>query len=211
MYLDREDAGGRLADLLRHYRDASRCIVLGLPRGGVPVAAVVARELNLPLDVLLVRKLGVPGHEEYAMGAIASGGVRVMNEAATALGVTKAEIERVLQIELTELARREIAYRGARAPLRIEGFTVLLIDDGLATGASMRAGVAAARAMGAARVVVAVPVASADACTALRNEADEVVCASVPAHFMAVSAWYRDFPQLSDGEVIDALEAHGPV
>lgn len=197
-----------MASLLGSYRQQPHCIVLALPRGGVPVAAVLARELGLPLDVLLVRKLGVPGHEEYAMGAIASGGVRIMTSVVEEMGVSHGEIDRVVQREQAEMARRESAYRGGRPPLRLDGLTAILVDDGLATGASMRAAVIAARKLGAHSVVVAVPVGSSEACGALRagaSPADEVICASTPSPFVAVGIWYRDFAQTSDQEVIDAL------
>lgn len=220
MYSDRHEAGTRLASLLNRYRQAPRHIVLALPRGGVPIAAVVARVLQLPLDVLLVRKLGVPGHEEYAMGAIASGGVRVMNSAAAELSLSKESVDAVVWRERAELARREAAYRPGRASLRLEGMTALLIDDGLATGATMRAAVSGARAMGAARVVVAVPVGSAEACAALKRDmrpkantpadlADDVICASTPSPFFSVGQWYEDFTQVSDAEVLEALAAAG--
>ena len=218
MYSDRTEAGTRLASLLHRYRQAPRHIVLALPRGGVPIAAVVTRSLELPLDVLLVRKLGVPGHEEYAMGAIAPGGVRVMNSAAAELSISKESVDAVVRRERAELSRREAAYRPGRAPLRLDGMTALLIDDGLATGATMRAAVMGARALGAASVVVAVPVGSAEACAALKRDmhaksgepaglADEVICASTPSPFFAVGQWYDDFTQVSDAEVLEALEA----
>lgn len=208
IYRDRIDAGERLAPLLLAHRNTPDGIVLALPRGGVPVAAAIAKALKLPLDVLLVRKLGVPGHEEYAMGAIASGGVRVMMPAARDLGFSAAEVERVAQREQAELARREQVYRGRRPLLRLQERVAILVDDGLATGASMRAAVTAARNLGARRVVVAVPVGSEEACDALRSgpqAADEVVCANVPSPFMAVGAWYRDFAQVTDQEVVDAM------
>jgi predicted phosphoribosyltransferase len=210
MYLDRADAGLRLASLLASYRPVPNGIVLALPRGGVPVAVPVSLALGWPLDILIVRKLGVPGHEEYAMGAIASGGVRVTTSAFRELGLSSREFERTAQNELVELVRRESAYRERRPALRVDGRTAILVDDGLATGASMRAAVRAARGLGARRVVVAVPVGSAEACQALRSgplAADDVVCASMPSPFIAVGAWYQDFTQVSDQEVIDALAA----
>jgi putative phosphoribosyl transferase len=208
IYRDRVDAGVRLASLLGSYRQRPYCIVLALPRGGVPVGSVIARELGLPLDVLLVRKLGLPGHEEYAMGAIASGGVRVLNSAVDEFGVSRSEVERVAQREQLELARREAAYRRGRPPLRLDDSTAILVDDGLATGASMRAALVAAWSLGARAVVVAVPVGSAEACDALRagtSPADDVICADTPSPFGAVGAWYGDFTQTSDEEVLSLL------
>ena len=216
MFKDRSDAGRQLALLLSQYRDAQRCIVLALPRGGVPVGAEVARALHLPLDVLVVRKLGLPGHEEYAAGAIAVGGIRVTGEEAPGMA-------RTLKREQRELQRRERAYRGDRAPLDLHGMTALLVDDGLATGLSMRAAVIAARALGAASVIVAVPLGSAFACHALQTpvdpsaltgigsmspamtHADEVVCLHTPEPFFAVGAWYESFEAPSDEEVRQAL------
>ncbi|WP_432726988.1 phosphoribosyltransferase [Variovorax sp. W6] len=198
MFSDRTDAGRQLAPLLSQYRDAQRCIVLALPRGGVPVCAEVARALHLPLDVLVVRKLGFPGHEEYAVGAIAAGGIHVTGEDVPA-------VAHVLKRERRELQRREHEYREHCAPLDLHGMTALLVDDGLATGLSMRAAVIAARALGAASVVVAVPVGSVEACQALRGMgapcADEVVCMQVPEPFVAVGHWYRSFGATSDEEV----------
>ncbi|RSZ47369.1 MULTISPECIES: phosphoribosyltransferase family protein [unclassified Variovorax] len=203
MFRDRADAGRQLAPLLDRYRDAQHYVVLALPRGGVPVAAEVARALNLPLDVLVVRKLGLPGHEEYAAGAIAVGGVHVTGEDAPGMA-------RVLKRERRELQRREREYREHCAPLDLHGMTAILIDDGLATGLSMRAAVIAARALGAASVIVAVPVGSATACRALGGmdvsspataHADEVVCMQVPEPFVAVGAWYRSFEAPGDEEV----------
>ncbi|MET3181816.1 UNVERIFIED_ORG: putative phosphoribosyltransferase [Variovorax guangxiensis] len=197
MFRDRTDAGRQLTTLLSHYRDAQCCIVLALPRGGVPVGAEVARALNLPLDVLVVRKLGFPGHEEYAVGAIATGGIHVTGEDVPG-------VARVLKRERRELQRREHEYREHCAPLDLRGMTALLVDDGLATGLSMRAAVIAARALGAESVVVAVPVGSATACDALKGpapRADEVVCMHVPETFVAVGNWYRSFGATTDEEV----------
>jgi predicted phosphoribosyltransferase len=177
-------------------------VVLALPRGGVPVAAEVARALGAPLDVLLVRKLGVPGHEEYAMGALAPGGVRILNdEVVSQLGIPPWSIARATEREMRELERRERLYRAGRGPLQLRGRTVILVDDGLATGATMRAAIAALRILEPARIVVAVPVAARESCEALRQEADEVVCAVMPEPFHAVGLWYEDFPQTSDEEV----------
>ncbi|VWX63471.1 Predicted phosphoribosyltransferase [Burkholderiales bacterium 8X] len=214
-YRNRAEAGEHLAPLLEGLRGAANTIVLALPRGGVPVAAPLARELGLPLDILLVRKLGMPGHPEYAIGAIGSGGMRVMSESAPATSVSPEQIEAVLHRETQELVRREAQYRAGRAPRSLRGWEVVLVDDGLATGASMRVAVAASRAQGADRVVVAVPVGSAQACADLMSvripveqRADEVVCANTPSPFGAVGAWYQDFEQVGDEEVIRILEQH---
>jgi len=177
-------------------------IVLALPRGGVPVGAAIAEFLGAPLDVFLVRKLGVPGHEELAMGAIATGGVRIINTDVTrALGISAAMIDAVAIREARELARREQEYRGNRAAPKLSGRIVILTDDGLATGSTMRAATAAVRQKNASRIVVAVPVASARACRELGEEADEIVCAEQPADFEAVGEWYADFSQTTDSEV----------
>lgn len=208
IYRDRADAGRRLAGMLERLRDEPRLLVLGLPRGGVPVAAEVARALGAPLDVFLVRKLGFPGQEELAMGAIASGGVRVLNPEVIAQGrVSEQELAAATERESAELARRERAYRDDRPPVDPRGRTVVLVDDGLATGTTMRAALEALRAAGAARIVVAVPVASGDACRALAPLADEVVCAATPEPFYAVGAWYDDFSQTTDDEVRALLGA----
>lgn len=205
-FRDRRDAGRSLAQLLGAYAARHDVVVLGLPRGGVPVAAEVAEALGAPLDVFVVRKLGVPGQEELAMGAIASGGVRVMNEALVrSLGLTPGEVERVALAEGRELERRARAFRGGRPPHSLAGKVAILVDDGLATGATMRAAVQALRILDPARIVVAVPVGSDPACAALRAEADEVVCARVRANFMAVGVCYDDFAQTSDEEVHAAL------
>jgi putative phosphoribosyl transferase len=181
-------------------------VVLGLPRGGVPVAYEAARALRAPLDIFLVRKLGVPGHAELAMGAIASGGVRVMNEdVLRSVAVTPEMIDRVAEREALELKRRESAYRGDRAPLDVRGKTVILIDDGLATGASMRAAAEGIRQLEPKRVIVAVPVAAASTCDELRQDVDEVVCAHTPEPFLAVGMWYERFEQTSDAEVRELL------
>jgi putative phosphoribosyl transferase len=182
-------------------------LVLALPRGGVPVAFEVAQALHAPLDVFIVRKLGMPGHEELAIGAIASGGVRVLNEdLIRLLGIPNNVLEDITARELEELRRREAAYRGSRPPEPIAGRTVILVDDGLATGASMRAAVRALRREGAARIVVAVPVAAADTCESLRPEVEDVVCAVTPEPFTAVGAWYEDFRQTTDEEVRELLD-----
>ena len=205
-FRDRDDAGRRLAAHLAGYAGRDDVIVLALPRGGVPVAYPVAHALRAPLDVFLVRKLGVPGHEELAMGAIASGGTRVLNEEVVrALGIPEETIDRVASAERAELARRERAYRGDRPALDVRGRTVIVIDDGLATGASMRAAVQALRRADAARLVVAVPLGAPETCAAFRDEADEVVCAIMPEPFHAVGLWYDDFSQTTDDEVREIL------
>jgi putative phosphoribosyl transferase len=204
-FQDRRDAGRQLAARLAHLR-GSDVVVLALPRGGVPVAYEVAAGLQVPLDVFLVRKLGVPGHEELAMGAIASGGVQVLNEdVVLSMGVKPAEIERVAREERVELTRREDAYRGGRPAPDVHGKTAILVDDGLATGATMRAAVAALRKLGPAHVLVAVPVGAVETCAALRRCADEVVCLDTPEPFWAVGRWYADFQQTGDDEVRDLL------
>jgi len=201
-FRDRHQAGRILAEHLREHAGHADVIVLALPRGGVPVGFEVARALGADLDVLLVRKLGVPRHEELAMGAIASGGERVINdEVVASLGITQAMIDQVAAAELDELKRQERDYRAGRAAPAIEGRTVILVDDGLATGASMRAAAVALRNLGARRIVAAVPVGAPETCRQLAELADEVVCARMPAHFHAVGQWYEDFSQTTDGEV----------
>ncbi|HEV8372148.1 MAG TPA: phosphoribosyltransferase [Actinomycetota bacterium] len=208
VFSDRAEAGDVLAARLSHLAGRPDLLVLALPRGGVPVGARVARALRAPLDVFVVRKLGVPGHEELAMGAIAGGGVRVRNQEVTSrLGLDDAVIDRVAEAEELELARRERSYRADRPAPDLAGKVVVLVDDGLATGSTMRAAVAAARAAGPARIVVAVPTAPASTCERLRREADEVVCASTPRPFRAVGYSYRSFPQTSDEEVRELLRA----
>ena len=203
---DRAEAGRFLATKLSKYSGRDDVIVLGLPRGGVPVAYEVARALRVPLDVFIVRKLGVPGFEELAVGAIASGGVRVLNEdVARALPNANEIIEAVTKRETAELERREQEYRDGRPAPDLQGKTVILIDDGLATGATMRAAVKALRQRGAAKIVVAVPVGPPDTCREFEDEADEVVCASAPEFFQAVGQYYEDFSQTSDEEVRDLL------
>jgi putative phosphoribosyl transferase len=201
-FRDRADAGRALGSELGEYARRDDVVVLGLPRGGVPVAAEVARELGAPLDVFLVRKLGAPGHEELAMGAVATGGVRVLNEELVhRLGLSDEEIAHVVAREEAELARRERLYRGDRERIAVEGTTVILVDDGLATGASMRAAVAALRLDRPARVVVAVPAGAPESCEDLRPEVDELVCLSSPHPFYAVGLWYDDFTPTTDDEV----------
>lgn len=207
---DRRDAGRRLAALLSTYAGRDDTLVLALPRGGAPVAYEIARALNAPLDVYLVRKLGVPGQEELAMGAIASGGVRVLNPSVVrGLGIQADVIDAVAGRELEELARRERAYRGDRPPPAIAGRVVILVDDGLATGATMRAAAAAIMRQRPARLVVAVPVGSPSTCAELSREVDEVVCAITPEPFYAVGQWYDDFSPTSDAEVSALLDAPG--
>jgi putative phosphoribosyl transferase len=201
-FADRRAAGRSLADELSRYAGRGDVVVLAPPRGGVPVGHEVAQALGAPLDVFLVRKLGVPGHEELAMGAIATGGVRVLNRGVLAeIGLTDREIDAVARREADELARREALYRGGRPPLDVHGKTAILVDDGLATGSSMRAAIEALKLLGPARIVVAVPVAAAETCDALRREVDDVVCALTPEPFYAVGLWYQDFSQTSDDEV----------
>jgi predicted phosphoribosyltransferase len=191
-----------LAERLASYKNRNDVVVLALPRGGVPVAFEVAQALNVPLDVFVVRKLGVPGQEELAMGAIASGGVRALNEEVVRmLRIPDEVIEEVAAKELEELERREHLYRDDRPALDARGRVAILIDDGLATGSTMRAAVMAVRGQQPSRVVVAVPVAPGSACDELRNEADEVICAETPEAFYAISLWYRDFTQTTDDEV----------
>ena len=193
---------------LRSYAGRDGAIVLGLPRGGVPVAFEIAEALGAPLDVFVVRKLGVPGHEELALGAIASGGVRVVNRRVVEqLAIPPHQVEAIAAAEGRELARREQDYRGERPPRDLAGRTVILVDDGLATGATMLAAIRAVRQQRPARVVVAVPVAPHEVCEALRREAHEVVCLLTPAAFRSVGTWYDDFSQTSDDEVRALLRA----
>jgi predicted phosphoribosyltransferase len=210
-YKNRADAGRTLAQMLRpRYSGRSDLLILGLPRGGVPIAYEVAQTLNAPLDVFLVRKLGVPGHEELAFGAVASGGVRVLNkDVVSALHLPPESIEHVTRQETEELARRERAYRDDRPFPEVAGQTVILIDDGLATGATMRAAVQALRKMQPARLVAAVPVASPDTCAAFEEEVDEIVCARTPQPFIAVGYWYDDFSATTDEEVRRLLNHSG--
>jgi predicted phosphoribosyltransferase len=205
-FRDRREAGRLLAEKLVEYADRPDVIVLALPRGGVPIAYEVARALNAPLDVFLVRKLGVPGHEEFAMGAIATGGVRVINdEAVRALGIPDYLIEAVAAKEQQELTRRERLYRDGRPPSDIRGKTVILVDDGLATGFTMLAAIKALRKQQTGRIVVAVPIAPPETCDQLREQADDVICAVTPEPFYAVGLWYEDFSQTTDDEVRDLL------
>ncbi|KFE69377.1 phosphoribosyltransferase [Hyalangium minutum] len=206
-FRDRFEAGRVLAGRLHAYAGRGDVLVLALPRGGVPVGFEVARRLGAPLDVFVVRKLGTPGHEELAMGAIATGGVRVLNEdVVESLNIPERAIARATEREELELARRERLFRGSRPPPRIEGQTVILVDDGLATGSTMRAGLMALRQRAPARLVAAVPVGAPETCAELQELADEVICAITPEPFFAVGQWYGDFMQTSDEEVYELLE-----
>jgi putative phosphoribosyl transferase len=207
LFEDRKDAGRTLAGELLEYKDRPDVIVLALPRGGVPVAHEVAQALNAPLDIILVRKLGLPGHEELAMGAIASGGVRVLNdEVIQSLSIPQKLIDRVAERERHELERRERAYRGDTPRPELAGKTVILIDDGLATGASMRAAIAGVRAQDPASIIVAVPTAAPETCASFEELADEIICATTPQPFYGVGLWYENFSQTSDDEVQEMLE-----
>jgi predicted phosphoribosyltransferase len=206
LFRDRREAGRLLAAKLTAYANRPDVIVLALPRGGVPVAYEVARALGAPLDVFVVRKLGVPGSEELAMGAVATGGVRVLNDQlVNRLGIPDHLIDAVAVREGQELARRERLYRGGRPLLDVRDRTVILVDDGLATGATMHAAIAALRQLYPARIVVAVPTASPETCEEMRAEVDDVICAITPEPFQAVGRWYQDFAQTTDEEVQDLL------
>lgn len=207
-YQNRRDAGRQLAARLAEYAARPDVRVLGLPRGGVPVAYEIARALDAPLDVYLVRKLGVPGREELAMGAIASGDIRVLNEDVIGgLEIAADVIETVTAEETRELRRREGAFRGNRPPVDVAGKVVILVDDGLATGSTMRAAVASLRCKAPARIIVAVPVGAAETCREFLSEADEIFCGQTPDPFYAVGLWYEDFSQTTDAEVHDLLQA----
>jgi predicted phosphoribosyltransferase len=202
IFKDRREAGERLAKELARYSGREDAVVLGLPRGGVVIAFAIAEALRIPMDILVVRKLGVPGNEELAMGAIASGGARVLNrDVIRWMDIPDRVIENVTEGERRELERREKAFRGDRPRPDLRGKVVLLVDDGIATGATMRAAVSALRAMEPGRVVVAAPVAPPDVCTRLESEADGLVCLARVEPFGSVGSWYLDFPQVSDGEV----------
>ena len=206
VFRDRTDAGRRLGRALREQVAADSPLILGLPRGGVPVASEVAAALGGDLDVLVVRKIGVPYQPELGAGAIASGGVQVLSERVMRMaGVDEADLAPVIERERAELRRREQTYRGDREPLSVAGRTVILVDDGMATGSTMRAAVEAVRKLGAGRVVVAVPTASAEAAGEMRRVADEVVCLDTPSPYMAVGYWYEHFGQTSDEEVRELL------
>jgi predicted phosphoribosyltransferase len=205
-FADRREAGAFLASMLSEYAGRSDVIVLALPRGGVPVGYEVAAALRAPLDVFVVRKLGLPQYPELAMGAIATGGVRILNREVMAWHRPSSRvIEAITRAEQAELERREAEYRGTRPPLSVAGKVAILVDDGLATGSTMRAAVEALRRLRPARVIVAAPVGARDSCEALRTAAEEVVCALTPEPFSAVGLWYRDFAQTSDDEVRQLL------
>lgn len=206
-FIDRIDAGIRLAKKLEAYARRKDVLVLGIPRGGVPVAFQVANELRAPLDVFVVRKLGVPSHEELAFGAIATGGIRVLDpQIVEEVGISDREIERIAATEKQELNRRERVYRGGRAALNLESKTVILVDDGIATGASTLAAITALRELKPARIVLAAPVAPASTCKRLRREVDEVVCLDTPESFFAIGQFYEDFSQVSDEDVTSLLQ-----
>ena len=208
-FASRRQAGAELASKLRHYAGRHDVVVLALPRGGVPVAYEVAEALDAPLDIFLVRKLGVPGHRELAMGAIASGGVRVVNhDVVRAYGISQPVIDAIAREEEAELLRREREYRRGSPPPALAGTTVILVDDGLATGSTMRAAVEAVRQHGPSRVIVAVPVGAASTCAELGDVTDETVCAQTPEPFLAVGQWYDDFSQTTDEEVRRLLQEH---
>jgi putative phosphoribosyl transferase len=207
IYRNRSEAGKHLAARLANYANRDDVLVLALPRGGVPVAFEVAKALHSPLDIFLVRKLGVPGQEELAMGAISTGGVRVLNQdVVDYLGIPGDVIDAVAADELQELERRERAYRGNKTEPDVRGKTVILVDDGLATGSTMRAAAAALRQQKPERIVVAVPVSAPQTCNEYRMGVDEIVCANTPEPFFGVGQWYQDFSQTTDQEVRDLLE-----
>lgn len=206
VFVDRRDAGLRLGERLRGLPGTEDAVVLGLPRGGVPVAFQVARALGAPLDVIVVRKLGVPYQPELGFGAIGEGGVRVVNPDVVRLAnITRAEMAEVERRERAELERRARRFRGGREPVDLAGRTVIVVDDGIATGGTARAACQVARAHGASRVVLAVPVGAPETIASLRRDADEVVCLDTPDHFYAIGAWYDDFTQTSDEDVVDCL------
>jgi putative phosphoribosyl transferase len=209
MYLfkNRREAGKLLAEKLIHYKNKSDILVLALPRGGVPVAFEVAKSLNAEMDIFIVRKLGIPGHEELAMGAIATGGIRILNEdVVRVINIPLSAIELVTHQELLEIKRREEQYRGNTPEPMVSAKTVIIIDDGLATGSSMKAAISALKRQGPASITVAVPVAEAGVCNNFRQIADDVICVKTPVNFRAVGMWYEDFTQTSDQEVIDLLK-----
>jgi len=207
IFANRTEAGQELAQRLGAYANRDDVIVLGAPRGGVPVAFEVAKAIKAPLDVFVLRKLGVPGHEELAFGAIASGGVRILDRnTVEGLGITGLDIERVTRAEKRELERREQLYRSGRPPQNVSGLIVILVDDGIATGSSMRAAIRALRQMNPARTVLAVPVAPPSTCSQLQLEVDELVCLEMPEPFYGVGRFYDDFTQVSDEDVIELLD-----
>ncbi|KTC80533.1 phosphoribosyltransferase [Legionella cherrii] len=206
-YDNRNQAGRVLADLLRDYTARTDVVVLALPRGGVPVAYEVATKLSLPLDIFIVRKLGTPGHEELAMGAIASGGIAVFNqEVVNILHIQKDAIDKIKQSEQEELSRRELVYRGNRPFPELSGKTIILVDDGIATGYTMRAAIAALKQKKPAKIIVAVPVAAQSTCDEIAPLVDEIICPKRPTNFYAVGLWYNDFSQTTDDEVIELLQ-----
>ena len=206
LFRDRMQAGELLAEHLHEHAGARDTVLLALPRGGIPVAYAISKALGIPLDILVVRKLGVPGHEEYAMGAVARGGIKVLQqEVLDKAGIPPSAVDAAVKRELEEIDRRERLYRGGRPAIPLEGKTVILVDDGLATGSTMLAAVQAARQQ-AQRVIVAVPVGAADSCAKLAAEADKVVCLRSPLPFYAVSVWYDEFAQVSDEEACSLLE-----
>lgn len=206
MFLDRVDAGRQLAQRLMQYAGRDDVIVLGIPRGGVPVAFEVAQALHAPLDILLVRKLGTPGEKELAMGAIASGGVRILNESVIRdLGISDAEVQAALAEQETELKRREELFRGVRPPVSVQGKIAIIVDDGIATGSSMLAAIEALRALHPKKIIVATPVAPPQAEARMKPAADEFVCASTPEWFFAIGEFYESFPQTEDDEVRQLL------
>jgi putative phosphoribosyl transferase len=209
VFADRREAGRELANLIPRGAQSENTVVLALPRGGVPVAYEIARALGATLDVFLVRKLGTPGHPELAMGAIASGGIKVLNDdVVRALGIRPEHIDAVARQEQVELERRDAEYRKGRQLPSLANQTVILVDDGLATGSTMRAAVEAVKQQKPARVIVAVPVGAPETCRALRETADEVICARTPTPFSAVGQWYRDFTQTTDDEVNALIAEH---
>lgn len=207
VFKNRQEAGRELATRLTKYANREDVLVLGVPRGGIPVASEVATALHVPLDIFVLRKLGVPGHEELAFGAIGSGGVRILNaDVVDRLGISELEIAAAMQEQTRELERREKLYRGDRPPLDVHGRTVILVDDGIATGASLRAAIHAIRKMKPAAIVVATPVAPRETCNRLRQEVDELVCVDIPEPFYAIGEFYIDFSQVSDGQVVELLD-----
>ena len=207
MFESRSEAGRKLGKALESYKQRSDVLVLALPRGGVPVGFEVAQELGAPMDVFVVRKLGTPGQEELALGAVAGGGTRVLNEEVVrTLGIPGDRINAIAQREMAEVDRCDRKFRGDRPPVDVSGKTVILVDDGLATGSTMRAAIKALRVKEPARIVVAVPVAAASTCDRLRSEVAEIVCLHTPEHFFAVGEWYQDFRQTTDEEVRELLE-----
>jgi putative phosphoribosyl transferase len=210
VFRDRSDAGRKLASLLSAYADRNDVLVLGIPRGGVSVAFEVAAALRAPLDVFVSRKLGVPWQEELAFGAVAGGGIRILDpEMLDALAIPDSEIDRITAMATKEVQRRERAYRGGKPALHLEGKIVILVDDGVATGSSIRAAIGALRQLNPARLVVAVPVAPSSACDRLRREVDECVCVLTPESFFGIGQFYEDFSQVEDAEVADLLRSSG--